>query len=191
MKRFGAIFSILVMVLSSLLLAACGSGPVRRVSEPAASIQQLTVHADGRWSVALRINNFSSVPMRFDTVALALAVGSEAAGSVQGSPGFTIGPESADVTTLTLSPGAAARIVVADALAARRALAYTLKSLQQRHPELPHVGGRDVVVYCNCPNEVSAALAARVLLARGARRALPLTGGLDAWVASGRPTSVH
>ena len=71
------------------------------------------------------------------------------------------------------------------------ALPYTLKALQQRHPELPLVGGRDVVVSCNCPNEVSAALAARVLLARGARRALPLTGGLDAWVASGRPTSVH
>jgi rhodanese-related sulfurtransferase len=47
-----------------------------------------------------------------------------------------------------------------------------------------------VVLYCNCPNEVSAAQAARVLLARGAKRALPLTGGLDAWVASGRPTSV-
>jgi hypothetical protein len=127
MQRYGAIFPTLVLALSSLLLAACGSGPVRRVSEPAASIQQLTVHADGRWSVELRINNFSSVPMRFDTVALALAVGSEAAGSVQGSPGFTIGPESADVTTLSLSPSPAARIVVADALAARRVLAYTLK----------------------------------------------------------------
>ncbi|WP_431510166.1 DedA family protein/thiosulfate sulfurtransferase GlpE [Variovorax sp. DAIF25] len=69
------------------------------------------------------------------------------------------------------------------------ALSYTLKALQQRGLDLSAAAGRDVVLYCNCPNEVSAAQAARVLLARGARRALPLTGGLDAWVASGRPTS--
>ena len=68
------------------------------------------------------------------------------------------------------------------------ALSYTLKALQQRGLDLSAAAGRDVVLYCNCPNEVSAAQAARVLLARGARRALPLTGGLDAWVASGRPT---
>lgn len=71
------------------------------------------------------------------------------------------------------------------------ALSYTLKALQQRNLDLTIDPDRDVVLYCNCPNEVSAAQAARVLLARGARRALPLTGGLDAWVASGRPTSLH
>ncbi|MBJ2157303.1 VTT domain-containing protein [Variovorax sp. IB41] len=71
------------------------------------------------------------------------------------------------------------------------ALPYTLKALQHRHLDLAIDPNRDVVLYCNCPNEVSAAQAARVLLARGARRALPLTGGLDAWVASGRPTSLH
>ena len=71
------------------------------------------------------------------------------------------------------------------------ALSYTLKALQQRGLDLSAAAGRDVVLYCNCPNEVSAAQGARVLLARGARRALPLTGGLDAWVASGRPTSPH
>jgi len=47
---------------------------------------------------------------------------------------------------------------------------------------------REIVIYCNCPNEVSAARAAGVLAARGLRRARPLAGGLDAWVASGRPT---
>jgi membrane protein DedA with SNARE-associated domain/rhodanese-related sulfurtransferase len=70
------------------------------------------------------------------------------------------------------------------------ALPYTLRELQNRQLMLLLDQNRDVVLYCNCPNEVSAAQAARVLLARGARRALPLTGGLDAWVASGRPTSV-
>ena len=47
---------------------------------------------------------------------------------------------------------------------------------------------REIVLYCNCPNEVSAARAAAVLAARGLVRARPLAGGLDAWVASGRAT---
>lgn len=127
MKPYRAILPTLLLALCCVALSACGAGPVRRVSEPAASIQQLTVRADGSWSVELRIDNFSSVPMRFDTLGLALGVGSAAAGTLQGSPGFTIGPESADVTTLTLAPSSDARLVVADALAARRALAYTLK----------------------------------------------------------------
>ncbi|MEI7035830.1 VTT domain-containing protein [Fulvimonas yonginensis] len=45
---------------------------------------------------------------------------------------------------------------------------------------------RELVLYCNCPNEVSAARAARLLMAQGYRRVRPLRGGLDAWVASGQ-----
>ena len=62
-----------VLAFACLVLAACGgNGPVRRISEPAASIQQLTVRADGSWSVDLRINNYSTVPMRFDAASLAV-----------------------------------------------------------------------------------------------------------------------
>ena len=45
----------------------------------------------------------------------------------------------------------------------------------------------EVVVYCNCPNEVSAAMVAKSLAARGFARVRPLGGGLDAWVAAGHP----
>src|SRR5690606_3602572 len=48
----------LLATTAALLLAACSSGPVRRVSEPSASIQQLTVRADGSWSVDLRLQNY-------------------------------------------------------------------------------------------------------------------------------------
>ena len=61
------------LALCVLMLAGCASGPVRRVSEPSARIQQLTVRADGSWSAELRIENFSSIPMRFDALDLALA----------------------------------------------------------------------------------------------------------------------
>ena len=67
--------------LSILLLATvagCRSGPVKRVSEPAAQLQQITVRADGRWDVQLRLQNYSSIAMRFDRLAL---TGSRAAGA--------------------------------------------------------------------------------------------------------------
>ena len=44
---------------------------------------------------------------------------------------------------------------------------------------------RDIVLYCTCPNEASAAKAAKLLMARGYRRVRPLHGGLEAWIAAG------
>jgi hypothetical protein len=105
------------------------------VSEPAANIQQLTVRADGSWMIDLRIDNFSSVPMRFDAVALELGVGGEQAGTLRGTPALTIGPEAADVASLTLTPTPAAKIVVADALARGRNLDYTLEGTLTAAPE--------------------------------------------------------
>ncbi|SFZ77821.1 rhodanese-like domain-containing protein [Chitinimonas taiwanensis] len=41
----------------------------------------------------------------------------------------------------------------------------------------------EIVFYCSCPNEASAALAARALQRHGYRHVHPLAGGLDAWLA--------
>lgn len=121
--------------LCSLALSACSTGPVRRVSEPAASIQQLTVGTDGRWSVDLRIENFSSIPMRFDSIALALTVAGEPAGTLQAQPGLSIGPESADVAKVMLNPAPPARIVIADTLARGRSTSYILDGTLVATPE--------------------------------------------------------
>jgi rhodanese-related sulfurtransferase len=43
----------------------------------------------------------------------------------------------------------------------------------------------EVVVYCACPNEASAAIVAKKLMRRGYARVRPLAGGIDAWVAAG------
>ena len=117
------------------LLAACGSGPVRRVSEPAARIQQLTVQPNGNWSVELRPENFSSVPMRFDAVDIAVAVADQAAGTLRAQPGVTIGPESADVITVALQPSAGAKLAVADALSGGKSLAYALTGKVDATPD--------------------------------------------------------
>lgn len=44
---------------------------------------------------------------------------------------------------------------------------------------------RDIVLYCTCPNEASAARVAKVLMDNGFDKVRPLLGGLDAWVAAG------
>lgn len=123
MKRL----ALTLLVVMSLLLAGCASGPSRRVSDPAANIQQLTVRADGSWSLDVRIDNFSNVPMRFDSIRLAMAVGDVPAGTVEGRAGLSIGPESADVATVVLVPSSAAKIVMADALARGAGITYSLE----------------------------------------------------------------
>jgi rhodanese-related sulfurtransferase len=58
-----------------------------------------------------------------------------------------------------------------------------LEKLEKLIDSLP--ADRDVIFYCTCPNEASAARAARRLIDRGYTRARPLRGGLDAWIAAG------
>ena len=123
------------LALCALMLAGCATGPVRRVSEPSARLQQLTVRADGSWSAELRIENFSSVPMRFDAFDLALGVGEHDAGRLAAQPALSIGPESADVVTVAIQPQVAAKLAVADALASGRSVSYTLKGSLDATPD--------------------------------------------------------
>jgi rhodanese-related sulfurtransferase len=47
-------------------------------------------------------------------------------------------------------------------------------------------GNAEVVVYCDCPNDASAAVAARRLKEKGFAKVRPLAGGFDAWTRGGR-----
>jgi membrane protein DedA with SNARE-associated domain/rhodanese-related sulfurtransferase len=49
--------------------------------------------------------------------------------------------------------------------------------------ELPR--NREIVVYCTCPSEASAARVAKVLINHGFKEVRPLYGGLDAWIEAG------
>lgn len=132
------------LTFAALLLAGCGSGPVRRVSEPAASIQQLTVRADGRWDVQLRLQNYSTVAMRFTATDIEVAFDNGSAARVQAQPQLVVGPESADVYTATLQPTAAGRARLASALADGRGLNYSLGGTMDAAPE--DGGGRSYKV---------------------------------------------
>jgi membrane protein DedA with SNARE-associated domain/rhodanese-related sulfurtransferase len=63
------------------------------------------------------------------------------------------------------------------------ALEMTLDEVPKRVAEFPM--DREIVFYCACPNEASAAFAARKLMDRGYISVRPLRGGLDAWAAAG------
>jgi rhodanese-related sulfurtransferase len=49
---------------------------------------------------------------------------------------------------------------------------------------------RAIVVYCDCPNDASAAVVARKLKALGFQRVRPLAGGISAWRARGFPVEL-
>jgi rhodanese-related sulfurtransferase len=48
---------------------------------------------------------------------------------------------------------------------------------------------REIVVYCSCPDDVTAAQVAHQFAANGFRRVRALKGGLDAWNGRGDVTS--
>jgi rhodanese-related sulfurtransferase len=58
-----------------------------------------------------------------------------------------------------------------------------LHEVQQHVSDLPR--DREIVAYCTCPNEASAAQVAKLLMDSGFRKVRPLEGGLDAWLAAG------
>lgn len=55
--------------------------------------------------------------------------------------------------------------------------------------ELKASSDEEIVVYCDCPNDASAATVAKMLKTHGFKRVRPLAGGLDAWRAEGYPVS--
>jgi membrane protein DedA with SNARE-associated domain/rhodanese-related sulfurtransferase len=63
------------------------------------------------------------------------------------------------------------------------ALRVPLKETRQRLLGLPRED--DIVLYCTCPDEVTAAEVAKILMDSGFRRVRPLRGGLEAWIEAG------
>ncbi len=58
-----------------------------------------------------------------------------------------------------------------------------LESVGRHVRDLPKDG--EIVLYCTCPSEASAARVARILVSHGFKQVRPLSGGLDAWIRAG------
>jgi membrane protein DedA with SNARE-associated domain/rhodanese-related sulfurtransferase len=63
------------------------------------------------------------------------------------------------------------------------ALHISLSDVARHVKDLPK--DRDIILYCTCPSEASAARVAKILMNHGFKRVRPLHGGLDAWLAAG------
>lgn len=63
------------------------------------------------------------------------------------------------------------------------AIHVPLQGVQEHLRDLPR--DREIIAYCTCPNEASAAQVAKLLINNGFKKVRPLHGGLDAWVAAG------
>ena len=92
-----------------------------------------------------------------------------------------------------LDAGAAAYIVdlrhplelLADPFTLPGALHFSPDALASRHHEIPR--DRDVVLFCTCPSEATAAKTAMTLHKLGIDRVRPLRGGYDEWKRLGFP----
>jgi membrane protein DedA with SNARE-associated domain/rhodanese-related sulfurtransferase len=65
------------------------------------------------------------------------------------------------------------------------AVHFSPESLAARHSEIPR--DRDIVLFCTCPSEATAAKTAMTLHKLGIERVRPLRGGLDEWKRLGFP----
>jgi hypothetical protein len=117
-----------VLTLSIGLLAGCGSGTgiVRRINPPAASIQRLAVDASGAIAIELRVQNYSTVPMKFLRIDASVRIAGIDAGRIALTPGIEIPGQSGDVVPATLSPDSGTAPALRAQLQANTGIAYAL-----------------------------------------------------------------
>ncbi len=120
-----SIRAVLVVVLVALL-AACSGAPPKRIFPPQATLQELRVQPDGQWVASVRIQNFSTVPMRFSRLTATLSVGGSEATRIDIDPAVGIGPGSIEVVRHTFTPGADARAAVDRAFSGNTSVRYQL-----------------------------------------------------------------
>jgi rhodanese-related sulfurtransferase len=75
--------------------------------------------------------------------------------------------------------------LLADPFVLPGAMHFSPDEITARHHEIPR--DRDVVLYCTCPSEATAAKTAMALNKLGIERVRPLRGGFDEWKKLGYP----
>jgi hypothetical protein len=119
---------LLLATLAPLALVACGGGGVKqRVFAPTLSVQELRLSDDGSWAVSFRLQNFSNVSMRMDTVEARFELGGHEAGKVSLAPRLDVPANSAELLKADVSPSPAAAAALQQALASGGSVRYRLE----------------------------------------------------------------
>lgn len=118
-------FRVALLALSALLLAACSSGPVKRVFPPEARVQEIRLQGD-RANVLLRVQSFSTVPSEVEAYALTLEFAGATAARLEGETATTVLPQAAETLAIETTLDAASLERAKAALANGTALRYRL-----------------------------------------------------------------
>lgn len=89
--------SLLAALALAVLLAGCGSGPTRRISPSVVTIQELVARDDGQWRLTLRVQNFSTVAMHYESIHATLHIAGADVATIDVNPNLDVPPTSADV----------------------------------------------------------------------------------------------
>jgi Late embryogenesis abundant protein len=135
MRKLQAALAVLLLAL----VAGCASGPPKRIFPPQASLQELRVQPNGQWVAQVRIQNYSTVPMRFSRFEATLSVNGQQATRISIDPGLSVGPGSNELVQHVFTPAAGPKAAVDQALANRRAVRYQLTGrIASSEPESDH-----------------------------------------------------
>ena len=97
---------LLAAVALTCLVSGCGSGPTRRITPSTVSIQQLIAQTNGEWRLTLRIQNYSTVAMRYAALHGTLHIAGVDVGNIELKPDIDIPANSAEVVDATLHASA-------------------------------------------------------------------------------------
>ena len=126
----------IAFVLLTTLLAACSSGPPKRVYPPQATLQELRVQPDGQVAVNMRVQNFSTVPMTFSRLQATLTLAGTEAARIDIDPAVTVGPGSNEPVRHAFVPPAAVKSAIDAGFADGRSVRYQIAgSIVSREPE--------------------------------------------------------
>lgn len=123
--------ALLLALALTLPLAGCGGGAgfgglPDRVWPPQTSVQELRRLPDGDWQLTVRLQNFSTVPVRFDSLEFRLVLDGHEAGGFHLQPNLRLGPLLAEPFEVRLSPTREAGEALRMALESGREARYTL-----------------------------------------------------------------
>lgn len=118
-------FRVLLLALIASVLAACASGPVKRVFPPEVRVQEIRLQED-RADVLLRVQSFSTVPSEVQAYSLTLEFAGAAVSKLEGTIATTVLPQAAEIIAMETTLDAAGIERARSALANGTALRYRL-----------------------------------------------------------------
>lgn len=125
-----------VVAALAMVLAGCGAGATRtglikRINPPSAAFERLNLADEGSTRVALRLHNFSTIPMTYGQITATIRIDGRTAGQLLVNAGIEIPGLSSDVIDIELPLDARARARIARADREAGAFSYGLEGTIQ------------------------------------------------------------